>query len=71
MQQLKGVYYVSISSNQDMEISLILVKQSLIHLLPLTNNLLTKGAIFELYSQSKSAMIEIFNCRGEVSATAS
>jgi hypothetical protein len=64
LEKNKGTYYLSISSKADLLISISLVKDSLIHLIPGSNSVMRKEAIFELYSLDKSAMIEVFNCKG-------
>jgi hypothetical protein len=66
-----GTYYIKIGMNLGVKTSIILVKQSLIHLRPSTNAIMFKEGVFELYSSDRSAMIEIFACWGDISVDAS
>lgn len=66
-----GTYYISLTVNQAANTSITLVKQSLIHLAPSSSAIMFKPALFELYSASKAAMIEVFTCYGDLRISAS
>jgi hypothetical protein len=68
---VRGDYFISLVSNVDVMVTIILVKESLIHLKPEQSVLMTKEHTFELYSPSKAVMLEIFSCLGDIGVEAS
>jgi hypothetical protein len=66
-----GTYYIRIRMDVGARTSIMLAKQSLIHLRPSSNVIMFKEGVFELYSSSRPAMIEVFSCWGEISVDAS
>lgn len=66
-----GTYYISLAFDRAASTSITLVKQSLVHLAPSASAIMFRPALFELYSASKAAMIEVFTCYGDLRIAAS
>lgn len=67
----RGNYYLNLSSSHEVYLTLLLVKESLIHLKPESRLLMTRPGTVELYSPKKAVMMEVFTCSGEVEVEAS
>jgi hypothetical protein len=65
-----GSYYISLRGSSDAVVTVILAKEALIHLKPSANAIMLREGVFQLFSDQKSAMIEVFTCWGELALAA-
>lgn len=68
---VRGDYYIRATSDLQVEASVVLVKETLVHLRPEQYLLMSSPHTFELYSPGKAVLLEIFTCSGELEIKAS
>jgi hypothetical protein len=61
----EGRYFINVHSNVKVNSTFILVKNSLTHISPKQNYLFNAAAVYQLFSNYKKVLIEVFNCQGE------
>jgi hypothetical protein len=66
-----GTYFINITSNLHFNVTFLLFQNQLTHLTPAANHLFDKEGIFQLTSNDQHVMVEIFNCRGDLTVAAS
>ena len=71
LEAVKGSYYLTITSSKDAMILLLFTSLKFTPLLPGSSNLLSNPGNFELPSDLKPVLIEIYNCKGEVTVIGS
>jgi hypothetical protein len=68
---LPADYYLTITSLQPTNITLVLAKISFTHLVAGRSLMISYPSIFEIFSPGNSIMIEIFSCKGDLQIGAS
>lgn len=63
---IEGRYFLAINTNIAVNITLLLIKTSLTYLSPKHNYLLKEEGIYQVYSNNKNILAEVFNCQGEI-----
>jgi hypothetical protein len=63
----EGRYFIDVRSNLKVSSTFILVRNSLTHISPRQNYLFNAPAVYQVYSNYKKLLIEVFNCQGELS----
>jgi hypothetical protein len=59
-----GRYFIDVKSNIRVNSTFILVKTSLTHISPKQNYLFNANGVYQVYSNYKKIMFEVFNCQG-------
>lgn len=71
MLRIKGYYYVSISSNVRLNATVLLVRKELTHLSPNRNYFLNGNGVYQIFTDQRKVLMEIFNCAGDFNLIAS
>jgi hypothetical protein len=67
LKNIEERYYLAINTNLPTNVTLLLVKASLTYISPKRNYLFEEEGVYQIYSNNKNVLVEVFNCQGEVS----
>lgn len=67
---MRGDYFINVSSSEHVTVSVMLVKEAIVHLKAASNYLMTRPSTFEMYPNNRSIMVELFSCYGDLSVYA-
>jgi hypothetical protein len=68
---LKGYYYLTISTNVRLNATILLVRKELTHLSPNRNYFLNGNGVYQIFTDQRKVLMEIFNCDGDLNLLAS
>jgi hypothetical protein len=66
LKNIEARYFLAIKTNASVNATLLLVKNSLSYISPKRNYLFEGEGVYQIYSNNRNVMVEIFNCQGDV-----
>lgn len=63
---MEGRYFLAINTNIPVNVTLLLIKTTHTYISPKRNYLFEEEGVYQIYSNHKNVLLEIFNCKGEV-----
>jgi hypothetical protein len=59
-------YYLAITSKFDVTVTLLLVRSALTYISPTHNYLFNEEGEYQIYSDYRNVLMEVFSCQGDV-----
>ena len=61
----RGAYFVTVSSQASVNVTVTLFNKELTHLIPHKQQLFDKEGVYQLFTNQQNVLVEVFNCQGD------